>query len=509
MLPSLMNAASSFSHPRLSPEGPGTGVSLNHRPAPVAMLGVPFDKVTMPDTLRIIGEMIASGKPHYLATANVDFAVQALRDVELQRILAEADLVLCDGMPLVWASRFLGNALPERVTGSDLVPLLLATAESRGWKIYFLGGAQASLDRAVANTRQRHPQLQLVGAYSPPFSPLVDMDHDDVLRRLQAAKPDIVLVAFGCPKQEKWIRMHFLQSGVPVSIGVGATIDFLGGTVRRAPRWMQKTGTEWIFRLAQEPKRLFKRYAVDLVVFGRAIVSQWWQLRGSRGANAVSNSVGIDKTQNGNTEVIRFGNRIDAATVQEHQDLIHLLKSNQGNVIADVSQVQFIDSTGLGLLLRLLKLMRAEQRQLVLVAPTPYVQRAMDMMRLTSMFTTAVDVATALSVIQEREGERHVGVELDLSGRVGPLVWTGEVIAANVDTVWNMTQYYLDMRSGTDSEVIIRLDGVRFIDSTGVRLMVKVRKHGVKLGLKVRFVDPTPPVMNVLRIVRLDTLLLD
>jgi anti-anti-sigma factor len=159
--------------------------------------------------------------------------------------------------------------------------------------------------------------------------------------------------------------------------------------------------------------------------------------------------------------------------------------------------------------LRLLKLMRAEQRQLVLVAPTPYVQRAMDMMRLTSMFTTAVDVATALSVIQEREGERHVGVELDLSGRVGPLVWTGEVIAASVDTVWNMTQYYLDMRSGTDSEVIIRLDGVRFIDSTGVRLMVKVRKHGVKLGLKVRFVDPTPPVMNVLRIVRLDTLLLD
>jgi UDP-N-acetyl-D-mannosaminuronic acid transferase (WecB/TagA/CpsF family) len=95
------------------------------------MLGVPFDKVTMADTLRIIGEMILSKRPHYLATANVDFAVQALRDVELQRILAEADLVLCDGMPLVWASRLLGNPLPERVTGSDLVPLLLAEAERR------------------------------------------------------------------------------------------------------------------------------------------------------------------------------------------------------------------------------------------------------------------------------------------------------------------------------------------------------------------------------------------
>lgn len=472
------------------------------------MLGVPFDKVTMPDTLRIIGEMITSGKPHYLATANVDFAVQALRDVELQRILAEADLVLCDGMPLVWASRFLGNPLPERVTGSDLVPLLLAEAEQRGWKVFFLGGAQASLERAVANTRQQHPKLQLVGAYSPPFTPLVDMDHDDVIRRLQSAKPDIVLVAFGCPKQEKWIRMHFLQSGVPVCIGVGATIDFLGGTVRRAPRWMQKTGTEWIYRLAQEPKRLFKRYAVDLVVFGRAIVSQWWQLRGSQGSKSSSDAVGIDQAQHGNSEVIRFGSRIDAATVQKHQDLVGILKRQGGNIIADVTQVQFIDSTGLGFLLRLLKMMRSEQRQLVLVAPTQYVQRALEMMRLTSMFTIAADVPAALALIQEREGERHVGVELDLSGRVGPLVWTGEVIAANVEAVWNMTQYYLEMRTGTGTEVVIRLDGVRFINSTGVRLMVKVRKHAVKLGLSVRFADPTPPVLNVLRIVRLDTLLL-
>ena len=490
------------------PVSVGERTSLYDRPAPVAMLGVPFDKVTMADTLRIIGEMILSKRPHYLATANVDFAVQALRDVELQRILAEADLVLCDGMPLVWASRLLGNALPERVTGSDLVPLLLAEAERRGWRIYFLGGAEASLERATANTRMKYPRIQLVGSYSPPFKPLVDMDHDDVLRRLHAARPDIVLVAFGCPKQEKWIRMHFVASGVPVSIGVGATIDFLGGTVRRAPRWMQKTGLEWIFRLLQEPKRLFKRYAVDLVVFGRAIASQWWALRHRKTHGAKSDSVGIRETTHGSSEIVRFGERLDAAAVERYRDLIRLLRSSDGHVLADLSQIQFIDSTGLGLLIRLLKQLRTDERQLILVGPSAPVVRALDLMRVTAMFTTAPDVAAAHELVRVREGERPVGVDLDLSGRVGPLVWTGEVVAANVDAVWNMTQYYLELRNGHTSDVSIRLDGVRFIDSTGVRLMLKVRKHGVKLGMNVHFVSPTPAVLNVLRIVRLDHLLL-
>ncbi len=490
------------------PASPGERNSLCDRPAPVAMLGVPFDKVTMSDTLRIIGEMILSKRPHYLATANVDFAVQALRDVELQRILAEADLVLCDGMPLVWASRLLGNPLPERVTGSDLVPLLLAEAERRGWRIFFLGGAEASLERATANTRLRYPRLQLVGSYSPPFKPLVDMDHEDVLQRLRAARPDIVLVAFGCPKQEKWIRMHFMASGVPVSVGVGATIDFLGGTVRRAPRWMQKTGLEWIFRLLQEPKRLFKRYAVDLVVFGRAIATQWWELRHRSAATPGTESTGIRETTHGISEIVRFGERLDAAAVERYRDLIRLLRASEGHVLADLSQIQFIDSTGLGLLIRLLKQLRADERQLVLVGPSAPVVRALELMRVDGMFTTAPDLAAAHELTRAREGERPVGVDLDISGRVGPLVWTGEVVAANVDAVWNMTQYYLELRNGHTSEVDVRLEGVRFIDSTGVRLMLKVRKHGVKLGMKVRFVGPTPAVLNVLRIVRLDNLLL-
>ena len=160
------------------------------RPSPIAILGIPFDNVTTADTLQLIEEMIASGQPHYLATANVDFVAQAFVDVELQRILFDAHLVVADGMPLVWASRWLGNPLPERVTGSDLTPRLLADAERKGWRVYFLGGTEQSVATAAENTRRKHPKLQLVGAYSPPFKPLSEMDDEDILRRIRAVKPD-------------------------------------------------------------------------------------------------------------------------------------------------------------------------------------------------------------------------------------------------------------------------------------------------------------------------------
>ena len=162
---------------------------------PIAILGVPFDNITTPETLTLIGEMIASGQSYYGVTANVDFIVQALEDVELRHILFNAHLVLADGMPIVWASKFLGNPLPERVTGSGMIPLLLALAEEKGWKVFFLGGTEQSVAAAAAKSRARHPKLQLVGAYSPPFQPLLEMNHAEILRRLREAKPDILLVA--------------------------------------------------------------------------------------------------------------------------------------------------------------------------------------------------------------------------------------------------------------------------------------------------------------------------
>jgi polysaccharide biosynthesis protein PslH len=250
---------------KLSAEYQRFSPSPNRR---IQLLDVPFDVVTMPETLSRIETMIESEKPHYIATANVDFCVQSRSDREFHSILKRADLVVCDGTPLVWLSRLLGRALPERVAGSDLVPQLLAKAEQKNWSVYFLGGQEKVLEQAVRNVGLKHRNLRIAGAYSPPFAPLDQMPNEDICARIRAAKPDMLLVSFGCPKQEKWIARNYEAAKVPVCIGVGATIDFLAGSMKRAPRWMQVIGAEWIFRLAQEPRRLLKRYATDLVIFG-------------------------------------------------------------------------------------------------------------------------------------------------------------------------------------------------------------------------------------------------
>ncbi|MEO5958814.1 MAG: WecB/TagA/CpsF family glycosyltransferase, partial [Opitutaceae bacterium] len=244
----------------------------------MSVLGVPFDNVTIAEAVTRIDRMVASRQPHYVATANVDFLMQAHHDVELRRILLEADLLLCDGTPLVWASHLLGNPLHERVAGSDLAPSLIRHAAAKGHRIFFLGAAPGVAAAAADRLRKEFPTLNIVGAYAPSYAELLAMDHPEITRRIREAQPDILLVSFGCPKQEKWIAMHYRSLGVPVSIGVGATLDFLAGRVRRAPAWMRRSGTEWIFRLLQEPRRLYRRYVRDLAFFFPTLVRQWWRL---------------------------------------------------------------------------------------------------------------------------------------------------------------------------------------------------------------------------------------
>jgi N-acetylglucosaminyldiphosphoundecaprenol N-acetyl-beta-D-mannosaminyltransferase len=254
----------------------------------VAILGVPFHTLSLEGAVERIETMVADGGNHYVVTPNVDFLVKTQRDAELRRILICADLVLCDGKPIVWASHWLGGSLPGRVAGSDLIPCLLQRAAERGWRIFLLGGSPEVAFDAAHRIGAAYPALPVVSYYSPPYGPLHKMDNGAIAARIHAAKPDIVLVCMGCPKQEKWISKNYGAIGVPVMIGAGATIDFLAGRMARAPVWMQKSGTEWLFRFLQEPKRLARRYADDLVHFFPAILLQRWRQRRIGGEKAPS-----------------------------------------------------------------------------------------------------------------------------------------------------------------------------------------------------------------------------
>ncbi|MDO8539729.1 MAG: WecB/TagA/CpsF family glycosyltransferase [Opitutaceae bacterium] len=352
---------------------------------PIAILGVPFDPVTIASAVERIEAMIESGQPNYVVTPNVDFLVRSKRDPALHQILVHADLVLCDGKPLVWASQWLGNALPGRVAGSDLAPVLFQRAAERGWKIFLLGGAPGVGAEAARRIAAAHPSLPAVAHYSPPLRPLAEMNHDEIIGQLRAAKPDIVLVCFGCPKQEKWIFRNYRTVGAPVMIGAGGTVDFLAGRLRRAPMWMRRTGTESMFRLWQEPRRLFKRYADDLFRFVPALLGQLWHLpaRGTRKNSPRSVSTSAPTS---------YGIRVEAGG-QLHRDVLqgapafwaHTMEQ-PGHCLLDLTKVKSIDSTGLAFLAHWQRRLAQVQRNLILLQPSAAVRAALKRMGLTGEF---------------------------------------------------------------------------------------------------------------------------
>jgi N-acetylglucosaminyldiphosphoundecaprenol N-acetyl-beta-D-mannosaminyltransferase len=475
---------------------------------PIAILGVPFENINTDQTIQLVDQMIQSRGPHYLATANVDFLVQALRDAELRRILWDAHLVLCDGMPLIWASRLLGNPLPERVAGSDLVPLLIRLASEKGYRIFFLGSTPEATTQAVHSLLGQYPNLQIAGSYSPSVSPLLDMNHTEMIQQVRDAKPDLLFVAFGCPKQEKWIAMHYRNLGVPVAIGVGATIDFLAGRFKRAPVWMRRTGTEWIYRLMQEPRRLFHRYVKDLWVFGWGIFFQWWRLqfclRRQRGrGESVSAASGTGWFQ------IKLPERLDMEAVQRNQPTWEQVFTSQRSCLLDAVNVRFIDSSGVGHLIRIHKRLRQAGHHLILIGPGTAVRRALKLMHLNDFFLVAEDVPGAVQLLQDQPPpDELVLVRPEESGSMR-MYWHGEITAANADRVWEVAMGYIDSLARTQNHLVIDLAMLRFIDSTGLGLMIRAKKHAQPKEMTIHFAHPQANVLNVLQIARLEPFLLD
>jgi N-acetylglucosaminyldiphosphoundecaprenol N-acetyl-beta-D-mannosaminyltransferase len=229
----------------------------------VALFGLPITNVTMNQAVSRIEQQILSGQTHQIATANLDFARNSLRDQYLQRIICECSMVLPDGAPMLWASSLLGAPLLERVTGVDLIPELAKLSAQRGYGIYLLGSSEESSEKAAQVLERKFPGVKIVGRYAPEVRPLHEMNNEDILRRIEACNPAILLVAFGNPKQEIWIHRHKDRLKVPVAIGIGGALDMIAGSLRRAPRWVQALQLEWAFRMAQEPSRLLPRYARD------------------------------------------------------------------------------------------------------------------------------------------------------------------------------------------------------------------------------------------------------
>ena len=223
-----------------------------------------IDNLTMEEALVRIDELIQENRNAYVVTPNVDHLVQLERGGELNEVYKHADLILTDGKPLIWISKWYGTPIKEKISGSDLFPQICALAAKKDYRMFFLGAAEGVAAKAAKNLMRRFKGLQVVGTYSPPFG--FEKDNEEMQKikdMIKKAKPHILIVGLGCPKQELFILHHKDELGVPISLGLGASLDFEAGNIKRAPKWMSDYGLEWFYRIIQDPKRLAKRYLID------------------------------------------------------------------------------------------------------------------------------------------------------------------------------------------------------------------------------------------------------
>ncbi len=358
----------------------------------VVLLGVPVDNLDFQETLERIDRFVQIGRQmhrfHQVATVNTDFLVKAAEDPDLRRLLQSVHLATPDGMPLIWASRLLGNPLKERVAGADLVPALARQAAAKGYSIYLFGAGPGIAQKAAQVLQQRYPGLVIAGVASPPYTPIQDMDRS-ALDDIRAAKPDLLLVALGNPKQEKWIEMYGCHVNVPVIMGIGGSLDFIAGNVKRAPVWMQKSGFEWLYRIMQEPRRLWRRYVIDLFVFTDRFVRQWWYLRGAK--RTLQNRPAVELILAGGKALLNIRGNIGIENTEEFKKMGRQALAVTPEIEVDLSGVDFVDSVGAGALVDLANQASEMGGKLILVSVPPKIRQNLNVLGLDTFFRITTD----------------------------------------------------------------------------------------------------------------------
>lgn len=230
----------------------------------IRLLNIDVDNLTIKEAINKIDKLILSKRPSYVVTPNVDHVIKLETDHEFRNVYKDADLILTDGMPLVWISKLLSKPIKEKVSGSDLFPKVCELAAIKGYKVFLLGAAEGVALKAAENLKNKFNGLNIVGTYSPSYGFENKKEEiQKIVNLINEAKPDILAVGLGAPKQEKFIYQFKKRLNVPVSLAIGASIDFEAGNIKRAPLVIQNLGMEWFYRFLKEPRRLFKRYFID------------------------------------------------------------------------------------------------------------------------------------------------------------------------------------------------------------------------------------------------------
>lgn len=248
----------------------------------IDVLGVSIDNLTMVEALQRIAKVVDEGRFAYAVTPNVDHLIKLRQDARFRDVYKSADLVVADGVPLLWAARMLGAPLKERINGTDLFERTCELAAQRGYSVYLLGGSPGTAANACDRLLEKHPDLKVAGWCCPPPGFHEDETQNRALQEsILRSRADILFVGLGAPKQENWMYSYAKGSGIAFAVGVGVSFSFVGGEIARAPVWMQRHGFEWLWRLAHEPRRLWRRYLVHdtafLIMLLAAFLRKHWR----------------------------------------------------------------------------------------------------------------------------------------------------------------------------------------------------------------------------------------
>jgi len=495
-------------------------------PENIVVLGIPFDNVSFTETITVIFDMIdrfqEDRRPRLVATANVDFIVKTLswrfnrsRHPELLDILRRADLVVADGMPVVWASRWLGAPLKERVAGSDLLPALAAATERRPLSCYFLGGREGVGARAAALLQEKYPDFHVVGVDAPFIQVAGEGLHDAlesdaaIVERINCARPDILFVALGNPKQEIWFNRNRFRLQVPVTIGIGGTFEFVAGTVKRAPVWIQRLGLEWLHRIFQDPWRLWKRYLVDAYSFGLLLLPpllhyRWSRWRQNWRCQPQERDLQINPGGGDAGELLRvvaLPPRLDGVAVSRLQEMWQELQKAPQDIVLDFAGVEFIDSSGLGQLIKGWRQAQVQQQGFFLMRVGQRVQRFLSLNRLWDIMQplTFADLEEILTELKQRRSLPAFSFTMEQRSRYLLLRLYGRLDAAAMATL--AVPDLLARLAGR--HVIVNLSNLDFVDSSGIALLLKIHRQAAGQGKSCTLCGLNPTVQQVLVVTRL------
>ena len=239
------------------------------------ILGIQVSSISMSNLLKGFASLIRSNTKASVCITPVNSILAARKNAQVLAIYNNATYTLCDGVPVLWASRFVGTPIEQRITGLDLLPALLEFCATHNFSLFFLGASPGVGDALKAKAELLHPSINIKGVYCPPFAAKFEKaENDKMIAAINEVKPDIVLVSLTAPKQDIWISENLEMLNTKIAIGIGGAFEVTAGLINRAPLWMQKAGLEWFYRFTQEPKRMFKRYFIEAPIFIPLVILQ-------------------------------------------------------------------------------------------------------------------------------------------------------------------------------------------------------------------------------------------